>query len=144
MKTLVAKSIPNKDRKWFIVDAEGKNLGRLATSIARTLSGRNRVDYTPHIDNGDYVVVINAEKIAVTGKKEDTKMYRTHSQYMGGLKEIPLSRMRVKDPAQILIHAIDGMIPHTKHRNAMLLRLKVQAGATHAHEAQKPTPLPEF
>ena len=90
MKTLIAKQIPGNERKWYIVDAAGKNLGRLATGIARKISGRDQVDYTPHIDNGANIVVINAEKITVTGTKEATKMYRTHSQYMGSLKETPL------------------------------------------------------
>lgn len=89
MKTLVAKAIPGNQRKWFVLDAEGKNLGRLATSIARMISGRDRVDYTPHIDNGANVIILNADKITVTGTKETAKMYRTHSQYMGGLKETP-------------------------------------------------------
>jgi large subunit ribosomal protein L13 len=105
MKTLVAKAIPGNERKWFVVDASGKNLGRLATSIARMIAGRDRVDFTPHIDNGANVIVVNAEKITVTGTKEASKMYRTHSQYMGGLKETPFGKMRGKNPTHILRHA---------------------------------------
>lgn len=107
MKTLVAKQIPGNERKWYVIDATGLNLGRLSTKIARLISGRDRVDFTPHIDNGAYVIITNAEKIAVTGSKESVKMYRSHSQYMGGLKETVLSKMRVKNPTHILRHAIE-------------------------------------
>lgn len=142
MKTLFAPHIPSNERKWFIIDAEGKNLGRLATTIARMISGRNRVDFTPHLDNGDYVVVTNAEKIAVTGKKESEKLYRTHSQYMGGLKETSLAKMREKNPIHIIQHAVSGMLPKNKHRDAMLKRLKVTSGSKHVFESQKPEALP--
>ena len=98
MKTLVAKQLLGHDRKWLVIDAEGQNLGRISTVIARKLAGRDRVDYTPHIDNGAYVVVLNAEKVVVTGTKEADKMYYSHSQYMGGLKETNLTKMRVKKP----------------------------------------------
>ncbi len=107
MKTLVAKQLLGNERKWYVIDATGQNLGRLSTRIARLIAGRDRVDFTPHIDNGAYVIIINAEKIAVTGSKESVKMYRSHSQYMGGLKETVLSKMRVKNPAHILRHAIE-------------------------------------
>ncbi len=138
MKTLVAKQLLGKDRKWYVVDANGQNLGRLATSIARTLSGRNRVDYTPHIDNGAYVVVINAEKVTTTGTKEMTKLYRTHSQFMGGLKETPLGKMRDKNPTHLLRHAIEGMLPKNRQRDDMSKRLKLVIGGSHEFEAQKP------
>lgn len=128
MKTLVAKQLLGKDRKWYVVDANGQNLGRLATNIARTLSGRNRVDYTPHIDNGAYVVVINAEKVTTTGTKEMTKLYRTHSQFMGGLKETPLGKMRDKNPTHLLRHAIEGMLPKNRQRDDMSKRLKLVIG----------------
>ncbi len=138
MKTLVAKQVLGHDRKWFIVDAAGKNLGRLATGIARLIAGRNRVDYTPHLDNGAYVVVLNAEKVTVTGAKEAVKMYRTHSQYMGGLKETPLAKMRVKKPTHALAHAIEGMLPKNKLQSNMSKRLRLVIGTNHEYEAQKP------
>lgn len=105
------------------------------------IAGRNRVDYTPHIDNGDYVIVLNATEVAVTGNKEQEKMYRTHSQFMGGLKEVTLQKMREKDPTHIIAHAVIGMLPKTRHRDAMMMRLRVEAGSTHAYEAQKPVSL---
>ncbi len=138
MKTLVAKQLLGNERKWFIVDANGQNLGRLATGIARLLSGRNRVDYTPHIDNGANIIVINAEKIAVTGTKEGVKMYRSHSQYMGGLKETVFSKMREKNPTHILRHAITGMLPKNRLQDGMVARLKLVVGTEHGFEAQKP------
>lgn len=106
MKTLFAKQIPSPERPWFVVDAAGKNLGRLSTIIARKLSGRDRVDFTAHVDNGAYIIVTNAAQIEVSGTKENVKMYRSHSQYLGGLKETNLAKMRVKNPAHILEHAI--------------------------------------
>lgn len=138
MKTLVAKQLRGNERKWYVVDANGQTLGRLATSVARLISGRNRVDYTPHIDNGAYVIIVNAEKIAVTGAKEAVKMYRSHSQYMGGLKETVLGKMREKNPAHILRHAIEGMLPKNRLGSKMSLRLKVVSGGSHEFEAQKP------
>jgi large subunit ribosomal protein L13 len=141
MKTLVAKSLKNPDRKWYVIDATGKNLGRLATGIARVVAGRDRVDYTPHIDNGAYVIITNADKITVTGSKETNKLYRTHSQYMGGLKETPLAKMREKNPTHLLRHAIEGMLPRTRARTDMSKRLRLVAGSTHEFEAQKPETL---
>ncbi len=141
MKTLVSQALKNPDRKWYVVDAAGQNLGRLATGIARVVAGRNRVDYTPHIDNGAYVVIINAEKITVTGSKEAAKLYRTHSQYMGGLKETPLGKMREKNPTKILRHAIEGMLPRTRSRTDMSKRIKLVVGASHEFDAQKPETL---
>ena len=138
MKTLVAKQLLGHDRKWLVIDAEGQNLGRISTVIARKLAGRDRVDYTPHIDNGAYVVVLNAEKVVVTGTKEADKMYYSHSQYLGGLKEVNLTKMRKKNPAHILEHSIKGMLPKNKLQAGMLLRLKVVPGPTHQYEAQKP------
>lgn len=138
MKTLIAKQIAGNDRPWFVVDANGQTLGRLATLIARKLSGRDRVDYTPHIDNGAYIVVINAEKVAVTGTKELVKMYRSHSGYMGGLKEIRLDKMRQINPTFIIENAVSGMLPKNRLRDGMMKRLKVVAGAEHSYDAQKP------
>ena len=141
MKTLVAQALKNPDRKWYVVDAAGQNLGRLATGIARIIAGRNRVDFTPHVDNGAYVVILNADKISVTGTKESSKLYRTHSQYMGGLKETPLGKMREKNPTKILRHAIEGMLPRTRARTDMSKRIKLVIGSTHDFEAQKPETL---
>lgn len=138
MKTIFSKQIPSTDRKWFVVDAAGKSLGRLSTEVARKLSGRDRVDFTAHIDNGAYVIITNAAQITVSGTKETDKMYYSHSQYLGGLKETNLAKMRVKKPAHILEHAIKGMLPKNKLQADMLLRLKVVPGPTHQYEAQKP------
>jgi large subunit ribosomal protein L13 len=141
MKTLFSKQLLGNERKWYVVDAQGKNLGRLATQISRYLSGRNLVDFTPHVDNGAYIVVLNAEQIAVTGKKEMVKMYRSHSQYLGGLKETNLAKMRVKNPSHILRHAIAGMLPKNRLQAKMLDRLKLVQGANHQYDAQKPEAL---
>jgi large subunit ribosomal protein L13 len=141
MKTLMPKQIKGDGRKWYIVDAEGKNLGRLATTIATYIKGKNKVDFAPHVDNGDYVIVINAGKVTVTGSKEMQKLYRTHSQYMGGLKETPLGKMREKKPTELLRHAVSGMLPKNKLRSDMLLRLKLEVGTEHQYAAQKPETL---
>ena len=138
MKTIFAKQIRGNERKWSVVDAKGKNLGRLATQIARVISGRNRVDYTPHVDNGAYVIVLNSGAVAVTGTKEMTKLYRTHSQFMGGLKETSLAKMRETHPTRILQHAISGMLPKNRLHDGMLDRLKLVTGEVHQFEAQKP------
>lgn len=139
MKTLFSKQIQSTDRKWYVVDAQGQTLGRISTQIAKKLSGRDRVDYTPHVDNGDYIIVINADKIAVTGNKEAVKMYRRHSQYMGGLKEATLSHVRKHNPIHIIEHAVSGMLPRTKLRDGMMKRLKAVAGSEHQFTAQQPT-----
>ncbi len=138
MKTIFSKQILGKDRPWYIVDAKGQSLGRLSTALARVLSGRNRVDFTQHVDNGAYIVVINVADIAVTGTKENTKMYYSHSQYLGGLHERNLASMRKKNPAHILRHAVTGMLPKNRLQSDMILRLKLVPGATHQYEAQKP------
>jgi large subunit ribosomal protein L13 len=142
MKTLVAKQLPAMERTWYIVDAKNQTLGRLATQIARTLSGRNKVDYTPHIDNGDYVVVINAKDIRVSGAKENVKMYYRHSGYLGGLKELNLAKVRVKNPIHILQHAVTGMLPKNRLQKGMVSRLRLEVGQDHAYLAQKPIILP--
>ena len=139
MKTITPKQLAADARKWFIIDAQGQVLGRLATKIATIISGKNRVDWAPHIDNGDYVVVINAGKVAVTGNKEADKMYRTHSGFMGGLKETSLAKLRVKRPIGILEHAVNGMLPKNRLRDGMFLRMKLSEGAEHSYAAQKPT-----
>jgi large subunit ribosomal protein L13 len=128
-------------RKWFVVDAEGQTLGRLATTIAATLRGKHKAMYTPHIDTGDFVVVINAEKVVVTGNKETQKMYYRHSDFPGGLKTTSLKDMRSRHPERIIENAVRGMLPGTNLGRTQLKKLKVYAGANHPHEAQNPTPL---
>jgi large subunit ribosomal protein L13 len=141
MKTVMPKQLRGNERQWFVVDAEGHTLGRLATLIATVIRGKNRVDFAPHVDNGDYVIVLNADKVAVTGTKEENKLYRTHSGFMGGLNEKKLSTMRVKKPADILRLAVIGMLPKNRQRSGMIARLKLETGSTHQYEAQKPQQL---
>jgi large subunit ribosomal protein L13 len=126
------------ERTWFVVDAEGQNLGRLATRIATILRGKHKPMYTPSMDVGDFVIVINAGKVQVTGTKLDDKMYYRHSLYPGGLKAVSLQRMLQTHPERVLEHAIRGMLPKNKLGRAMFKKLKVYAGATHPHTAQKP------
>jgi large subunit ribosomal protein L13 len=128
-------------REWYLVDAEGKTLGRLATRIADTLRGKDKPQYTPHTDTGDFVVVVNAEKISVTGKKLDEKMYYRHSGYPGGLKQRPLREQLERRPTEVLRKAVKGMLPRNRLARQQLLKLKVYAGPEHPHEAQAPKPL---
>lgn len=137
MKTYSAKP-SDVTRKWYVIDASEAPLGRVATQIATLLTGKGKPQFTQHIDCGDYVVVINAEKVVVTGNKMDTKMYYRHSMYPGGLKEATMREKMAKDPTYALTHAVRGMLPVNKLRDARLDRLKVYAGAEHNHEAQKP------
>ncbi|MGH3003433.1 MAG: 50S ribosomal protein L13 [Gaiellaceae bacterium] len=140
MKTYNAK--PGEiQRDWVIVDAEGQTLGRLATQIAVRLRGKDKAVYTPHVDTGDFVVVINAEKIAVTGKKLDEKMYYKHSGYPGGLRERSLREQLDRQPTEVLRKAVKGMLPRTRLGRAQLTKLKIYAGPEHPHHAQAPTPL---
>ena len=137
MNTFMAN--PDKiERKWYVVDAEGCTLGRLASEVAKVLRGKNKAIYTPHIDTGDYVIVINADKIKVTGKKMDQKIYRRNSGWIGGLKETPLKRMLETKPEDVLIHAVKGMLPKNALGRAMMRKLFVYASAEHPHAAQKP------
>lgn len=138
MKTLTPKQVALTDRKWYVIDARGKTLGRLATKIATILYGKKRVDFSPHMDNGDYVIVLNTKEIAVTGDKEDAKLYRTHSGFMGGLKEVKLSKLRDIRPNAIIEHAVSGMLPKNRLRQDMMLRLKLVDGTTHEYDSQKP------
>ena len=135
---LFQKPLHNKDRAWYIIDASGKTLGRLSTEIATYLKGKNKASFTPHIDNGDYVIVTNVEKIVTSGDKESRKHYFTHSGYIGHLKSVPLERLRAKKPYEPLRLAVSGMLPKNKLRTALLDKLKVYAGTEHPHEAQKP------
>jgi large subunit ribosomal protein L13 len=140
MKTISAKAEDVK-RDWFLVDADGKTLGRLATEIARRLRGKHKAIYTPHVDTGDYIVVINAEKVAVTGNKAKNKMYYNHSGYMGGLKEISFEKLIDKAPERVIETAVKGMLPKNSLGRTMFRKLKVYAGKEHAHAAQQPQPL---
>jgi large subunit ribosomal protein L13 len=140
MKTYMAKP-ETVERNWFVVDAEDKVLGRLATEIATILRGKHKPTYTPHVDCGDHVIVINAEKIRVTGKKAEQKVYRRHSMYPGGLKEVPYKRMMAKKPEFILYEAVRGMLPHNSLGRKMIRKLRVYKGSEHAHQAQTPQTL---
>ena len=137
MKTFMA-SPATIERKWYVVDAEGKTLGRLASEIAKVLRGKNKAIFTPHIDTGDYVIVINAEKIVVTGKKLDQKIYYNHSDYVGGMRETTLREMMDKKPERVIELAVKGMLPKGPLGREMYKKLHVYAGAEHAHAAQKP------
>jgi large subunit ribosomal protein L13 len=130
---------PDIRRQWFIVDADGKTLGRLATVIAQILRGKNKPTFAPHMDMGDYVIVINAEKIVVTGNKELSKIYYRHSNYPGGLTETPLREMRARFPDRILKNAVKGMLPKNALGEEQLKKLKVYAGTEHPHGSHKPT-----
>ena len=137
MKTYSAKA-ESVERDWFLIDADGKTLGRLATEIARRLRGKHKAVYTPHVDTGDYIVVINAEKVKVTGNKAKDKMYYNHSGYMGGLKQINFEDLIQKAPERVIEAAVKGMLPKNPLGRAMYRKLKVYAGANHKHTAQQP------
>ncbi len=137
MKSYIAKPA-DIERKWYVVDAEGKTLGRLASEVAAILRGKKKPTYTPHIDCGDYVIVINAEKVEVTGKKRDEKIYKHHTGYPGGLREVNFETLQAKDPTEIIKHAVKGMMPKGKLGRQMYKKLKVYAGPEHNHAAQKP------
>jgi large subunit ribosomal protein L13 len=128
------------ERKWRLIDAERQNLGRLATEIARLLRGKDKPQYTPHVDTGDFVVVVNAEKVAVTGRKAEQKVYYRHSGYPGGLKETSYKEMLERKPTEILRRAVKGMMPKTRLGRQQLKKLKIYAGPEHPHEAQRPEP----
>jgi len=140
MKTFSAKPETVK-RDWYVIDADNKVLGRLAVEIARRLRGKHKAEYTPHVDTGDYIVVVNAEKVAVTGNKETDKVYQHHTGYPGGLKSITLEKQRIKAPERILEAAVRGMLPKNALGRAMFRKLKVYAGSDHNHSAQQPKPL---
>lgn len=131
------------DRKWFLVDAEGKVLGRLATRVAHVLRGKHKPTFAPHLDVGDHVVVINAGKVHLTGRKLTSKVYRWHSGYIGGLREVTAERMLKSHPERVVEWAVQGMLPKGRLGRAMARKLKVYKGAEHPHAAQKPEPLPE-
>ena len=137
MKSFMA-SPSTVERKWYVVDAEGKTLGRLASEVANVLRGKKKPIYTPHIDTGDYVIVVNAEKVVTTGKKLDQKKYYHHSEYVGGMKEATLKEMMQKKLEFVITHAVKGMLPKGPLGRQMLTKLHVYAGPEHNHAAQKP------
>ena len=137
MKTYMAN--PDKiERKWYVVDTEGATLGRLASEIAKVLRGKNKPEYTPHIDTGDYVIVVNAEKVKVTGKKLQQKVYYNHSDYVGGMRETTLAELLAKKPEKVIELAVKGMLPKGPMGRDMIKKLHVYAGPEHANQAQKP------
>ena len=140
MKT-VSMRAQDVRRSWFIVDAEGKTLGRLATEVARRLRGKHKPEYTPHVDTGDYIVVVNAAKVQVTGAKTTDKIYWRHTGYPGGIKGISFEHLRDSHPERIIERAVKGMLPHNSLGRDMLRKLKVYAGNEHPHSAQQPEPL---
>ena len=141
MKSYTART-EEVPREWYLVDAQDKVLGRLATRIAMTLRGKNKPTFTPHIDTGDFVVVVNAAQVHLTGRKLDNKMYYRHSGYPGGIKEINARKLLQKKPEEVLRHAVRGMLPKNSLGRQLLKKLKIYAGGEHPHEAQKPAPLP--
>ena len=140
MPTYIPKAT-SLDRRWFVIDASGKVLGKVATAAANVLSGKRKPTYTPFLDTGDHVVVINADHVVLTGKKETDKAYRHHSGFMGGLKSRAARDVRAEHPKRIVEDAVRGMLPKTKLGRAMFLKLKVYPGPKHPHQAQKPQPL---
>jgi len=141
MNTTVSAKPAEVRRDWFVVDAEGKTLGRLASEIARRLKGKHKPIFTPHVDTGDYIVVVNAEKVAVTGNKMKDKMYHHHTGYIGNLKSISLEKQLQKAPERVLETAVRGMLPRTPLGRAMMKKLRIFAGPEHTHQAQQPQPL---
>ena len=141
MKRTYVTNPEDVQRDWYVVDASGQTLGRLATQIARIVRGKHKPIYSPSVDVGDYVIVINADKIHVTGQKLDQKIYYRHSGYPGGLTEVPLRRMLETHPTRVIEHAVRGMLPKNRLGRKMIKKLKVYAGSAHPHEAQQPEPL---
>lgn len=140
MKTFSAKPAEVK-RDWYVVDADGKTLGRLSTELARRLRGKHKAEYTPHVDTGDYIIVINAEKVRVSGNKEQDKIYYKHTGYIGNMKSVSLGKLRQTHPERIIETAVKGMLPKNPLGRAMFKKLKVYAGNEHGHQAQQPKPL---
>jgi len=138
MRTTYMAKPQEVDHKWYLIDAEGKTLGRLATEVATLLRGKHKPEYTPHVDTGDYVIVVNADKVTLTGKKMMNKKYYRHSGYPGGLKEMTAAEMQRKHPVRMVELAVRGMLPKTKLGRQQMKKLKVYAGSEHPHEAQQP------
>jgi len=141
MSTTVSAKPAEVRHDWYVVDAEGKTLGRLASEIARRLKGKHKPIFTPHVDTGDYIVVVNAEKVAVTGNKMKDKMYHHHTGYIGNLKSISLEKQLVKAPERVLETAVRGMLPRTPLGRTMMKKLRIFVGPEHTHQAQQPQPL---
>jgi large subunit ribosomal protein L13 len=139
MKTTPVKKVNMNEKKWFLVDAAKGNLGRMAVKIANILRGRHKVTYTPHMDDGDFVVVVNADKVRLTGKKNEDKDYMFYAMYQGNEKRFSAQAMRTRRPCFLVEHAVKGMLPKNRLANTMLKKLKIYSGATHPHEAQNPT-----
>lgn len=137
MKTYMAKPA-EVERKWYVIDASGQSLGRLSSEVASILRGKHKADYTPHVDTGDYVIVINAEQVKLTGDKLNQKMFRYHTGYPGGLKEMDYKTLLQKKPEKAIETAVKGMLPHNRLGNRMYKKLKVYRGSEHPHQAQKP------
>lgn len=137
MKTFMPKA-ETVERKWYIVDAEGHTLGRLTSEVAKVLIGKHKPIYTPHVDTGDHVIIINADKVVLTGKKLDQKLYRWHTGHPGGLKEVKYKDMMKNKPEEVVMHAVKGMLPKNKLGSKMLKKLRVYRGTEHNHAAQKP------
>ena len=137
MKSYMARPL-EVERKWYVVDAEGKHLGRLATEIVRVLRGKNKPQYTPHVDVGDFVVVVNADRVAVTGRKAEQRVYRRHSGYPGGMKETSYEQMLARKPTEVLRKAVYGMMPKTRLARKQFKKLKIYAGPEHPHSARHP------
>ena len=140
MKTVSAKK-ESVTREWYVVDATDKTLGRLSTEIANRLRGKHKPEFTPHVDTGDYIVVVNAEKVKVTGNKTTDKVYHHHTGYPGGIKSITFDKLIDKAPERIIEKAVSGMMPKNKLSQSMMTKLKIYAGSEHPHSAQQPTPL---
>jgi large subunit ribosomal protein L13 len=140
MKSYMARPL-EVERKWYVVDAEGKHLGRLATEIVRVLRGKNKPQYTPHVDVGDFIVVVNADRVAVTGRKAEQRVYRRHSGYPGGMKETSYEQMLARKPTEVLRKAVYGMMPKTRLARKQFKKLKIYAGPEHPHSAQDPQTL---
>ena len=140
MKTYAVKA-GDIQRRWYVVDAEGRTLGRLATEIARVLRGKHKAIYSPHLDTGDFVIVVNAQRVQVTGGKLEAKKYYRYSGYLGGLKSVVMKDQLEQHPERVILHAVRGMLPKNRLGRAMIKKLKVYPGAHHPHAAQKPEPL---
>ncbi len=141
MKTYTPKSTDRDEREWILVDAEGQVLGRLATQVALRLRGKHKPTFAPHLDQGDFVVVINADKIKLTGRKWDQKMYHRHSGYIGGLTSIVAKKLIVQKPEELIRHAVRGMLPKNRLGRKLIKKLNVYAGPEHPHQAQRPQPI---
>jgi large subunit ribosomal protein L13 len=140
MKSYMARPL-EVERKWYVVDAEGKHLGRMATEIVRVLRGKNKPQYTPHVDVGDFVIVVNADRVALTGRKAEQRVYRRHSGYPGGMKETSYEQMLGRKPTEVLRRAVYGMMPKTRLARKQFKKLKIYAGPEHPHAAQDPQTL---